>query len=409
MKAQMPTMAYAIISGVSFLHLRSSVTERRQPHGRQSRLTHHAVPDTRYDRTHRVCTWSDRNNAQTAIGAAVPGLLAALCGVATQPRGAPKLVDAARQQSGRWGNFASMIGAAGQSSLIEKGSQILSSLLGGRDQTALAGAVGKYAGLGQNASGSLLGMLIPVVMGTIAQQQGARSLDANGIANLLAGQKDNIAAALPAGFANLLGGTGLLDSLGGAARTATAAAGQTARVTTSAARAIGDTGQRTVSLNWLYWLIPLLAILAVLIYLFAKPAEQVAQQGVTAAQGLTVGGLDIGKQITDSITNLRTTLAGITDAASAQAALPKLREVTTQIDKVDGLLAQLSPEQRKVLAGIVNPLMPSLNQLFDKVLAIPGVAELLKPTIDALRAKLATLTVSLLPAAFINRRRGAGG
>jgi hypothetical protein len=63
-----------------------------------------------------------------------------------------------------------------------------------------------------------------------------------------------------------------------------------------------------------------------------------------------------------------------------------------QIDKVDGLLGQLSPEQRKVLAGVVNPLMPPLNQLFDKVLAIPGVAELLKPTIDALRAKLAVLT-----------------
>ena len=45
-----------------------------------------------------------------------------------------------------------------------------------------------------------------------------------------------------------------------------------------------------------------------------------------------------------------------------------------------------------MLAGVVGPLMPSLNQLFDKVLAIPGVAELLKPTIDALRAKLAVLT-----------------
>jgi len=52
----------------------------------------------------------------------------------------------------------------------------------------------------------------------------------------------------------------------------------------------------------------------------------------------------------------------------------------------------LSPEQRRVLAGVVNPLMPSLNQLFDKVLAIPGVAELLKPTVDALRAKLTLLT-----------------
>jgi len=63
-----------------------------------------------------------------------------------------------------------------------------------------------------------------------------------------------------------------------------------------------------------------------------------------------------------------------------------------QIDKVDGLVGQLSAEQRKALAGLVNPLMPSLNQLFDKVLAIPGVSEVLKPTIEALRAKLAVLT-----------------
>jgi len=338
----------------------------------------------------------DRNNAQTAIGAAVPGLLAALCGVATQPGGAPKLVDAARQQTGSLGNFASMIGAAGQSSLIEKGSQMLSSLLGGRDQTALAGAVGKYAGLGQNASGSLLGMLIPVVMDTIAQQQGARSLDANGIANLLAGQKDNIAAALPAGFANLLGGTRLLDSLGSAVRTATAAASQTARVTTSAARTVGETGQRAAgsfaSPAWFYWLIAAVAIAVVLLYLFTRPTEQVVQQGVPTIPSLTVGGLDIRKEVTDSITNLRAALGGITDAASAQAALPKLREVTAQIDKVDGVAGQLSAEQRKVLAGLVNSLMPSLSQLFDKVLAIPGVSEVLKPTIDALRAKFATLT-----------------
>jgi hypothetical protein len=120
--------------------------------------------------------------------------------------------------------------------------------------------------------------------------------------------------------------------------------------------------------------------------------EQVAQQGSTAVQSLTVGGVDLGKQVSDSITNLRTTLGGITDAASAQAALPKLREATAQIDKVDGMVGQLSAEQRRAFAGIVNPMMPTLNQLFDKVLAIPGVSEVLKPTIDALRAKLALLT-----------------
>src|SRR5215468_10088055 len=179
----------------------------------------------------------DRTNTQTAIAAAVPGLLAGLSGVAAQPGGAQKLIEAVRQQTGALGSFANMIGAAGQSSLIEKGSQILSSLLGGRDQTALAGAVGKYAGLGQNASGSLLGVLAPIVMGTIGQQQGTRSLDANGIANLLASQKDNIAAALPAGFSNLLGGTGLLDALGGATQAARAAGSEAARAAASTARA----------------------------------------------------------------------------------------------------------------------------------------------------------------------------
>src|SRR5262249_25979228 len=150
----------------------------------------------------------DRNNTQTAVGAAIPGLLAGLCGVSTQPGGAQKLGEAARQQTGALGSFANMIGASGQSSLIEKGSQILSSLVGGQDQTALAGAVGKYAGLGQNASGSLLAMLTPVVMGTIGQHQGTRSLDAAGIRPLLSSHTYHIAAALPAGFAKLLGGTG---------------------------------------------------------------------------------------------------------------------------------------------------------------------------------------------------------
>lgn len=105
-----------------------------------------------------------------------------------------------------------------------------------------------------------------------------------------------------------------------------------------------------------------------------------------------VGGIDLGKQITDSLNSLRTTLTSVTDPASAQAALPKLREATAQIDKASGMLGQLSDTHRKVLAGLISPFMSTLNQLFDKVLAIPGVAEIIKPTIDTLKAKLTTLT-----------------
>jgi hypothetical protein len=333
----------------------------------------------------------DRNMLQTAIGAAVPGLLAGFSGVATQPSGAQKLVDAAKQETGTLGKFAELVGGGGQSAIIERGSQLVASLLGARDQSALVSALGQFAGLGQAKSGSLLGMLAPIVMGTVAQQQGPRNLDASSMANLFASQKDNIASALPADFGKLLGGTNLLNALGGAAGT------QATRAAGAAAGAVGTASQRasaaaSSSYNWLYWLIPILAIAALVIYFLARPAEQVAQQGATMAQNLTVGGVNVGKQITDSIAELRSTLGGVTDVTSAQAALPKLRDVTTQVDQVDGLIGRMTPEQRKLLAGIVSPLMPTLNQLFDKVLAIPGVSEILKPTIDVLKAKITMLT-----------------
>ena len=90
----------------------------------------------------------DRSNAQTAIGAAVPALLAGFSGAAAKPGGAQNLVDAIKQQSGVLDGFASMIGGGGQSSFIDKGSRLLTTLLGGQDQSALAGAVAKFSGLG---------------------------------------------------------------------------------------------------------------------------------------------------------------------------------------------------------------------------------------------------------------------
>jgi len=337
----------------------------------------------------------DRNKVQSAISSAVPALLAAFNDVAAQPGGAQKLADAARQQTGSVESLASVLAAGGQSSLVDKGSQLLSSLVSGQNQKTLIGAIAKSTGLGQGASGSLLGMLAPIVMDTIGQHQtAAGALNANGIANLFASQKDNIAAALPSGFGGLLSGTGLLNSLGEAARTTTAAGSEATRAATSAARTVSQSGQRAVntaaatSSNWLYWLLPVAAAAALLLYFAVRPAEQAVQQGMNQAQNLVVREADIDKQISNSITSVRTTLDGITDVASARAALPKLQEVTAQIDKTGGAIGQLTAEQRKAIAAVINPLMPAVNQLCDKVLSIPGVAEVLKPSVDTLKTKL---------------------
>src|SRR5262249_34554673 len=239
----------------------------------------------------------DRNKVQSAITGAVPALLAAFNDVATQPGGAQKLADAARQQTDSPEKLISAVASGGQSSLLDKGSQLLSSLVTGRNQNALIGAITKFTGLGQGASGSLLEMLAPIVMGTIGQHQSAAgALNAKGIANLFASQKDNIASALPSGFGKLLSGTGLLNSLGDAARTATAAGSEATRTATSAARTVGDTGRRAAnaaaarSSNWLYWFVPIAAAVALAVFFAARPTEQVVQQGMKQAENLVPGG-----------------------------------------------------------------------------------------------------------------------
>jgi hypothetical protein len=337
----------------------------------------------------------DRNKVQSAISSAVPGLLAALNNVVSQPGGAQKLADAARQQTGSLGNFASMLAAGGQSSF--QASQLLSSLVGNQNQNALTEAIAKFTGLGQGATGSLLGMLAPIVMGIVGKHQGAAGgLDAKGIANLFASQKDNIAAALPSGLGSLLSGTGMLNSLGSAARTATAASNEAIREA-SATRLVDAARRRgadaaPASSNWLYWLLPLAAAAALLIYFAVRPTQEVAEQGMSKVQNaVAVEAPDLGKQIANSITSLRTTLNGVTDVASAKAALSKVQEAASQIDKTGVEVGQLSADQRRLVAGLINPLMPALNQICDRILAIPGVAEVLKPSVDAVKAKLTTL------------------
>jgi hypothetical protein len=349
----------------------------------------------------------DRNDTQTGVAATVPALLAALGGVAARPGGAQSLVDTIKQQSSVAENFGSTIATGNPSSFVDKGSSLLMSLLGSHDQSALAGAIGSFANLGHSGGTSLLGMLAPLVMGLIGKQIGPR-LDTGSLTNLLASQKEQIAQALPRGMSNLLGGTGLLDSLSSTAGYATTAAEQAGRATTAAAGQVGQyassaarsarTGAQRAAASatpsWVYWAIPAIVIAGLLWYLLAGRTPQVAQNPTvpTQTQSIVVGGVDVRKQINDSLGEIRTSLAGITDAASARAALPKLQEATAQIDKVTDMVKQLPADQRSVADGLVSSSMAAINQLFDKVLAIPGVAEVVRPTIESLRTKLADLS-----------------
>jgi hypothetical protein len=100
---------------------------------------------------------------------------------------------------------------------------------------------------------------------------------------------------------------------------------------------------------------------------------------------------DLSTDLASSVNAVRSTLQGITDPASARAALPKLNQATAQLDKINGLAAQLPPSARKGLASLLGSWMPVLNQLCDRALSSPEIAGVTKPTIEALRTKLELL------------------
>ena len=111
-----------------------------------------------------------------------------------------------------------------------------------------------------------------------------------------------------------------------------------------------------------------------------------------APSDLTINGVNLANQATSSIGAVSSVLPTITDAASAQAALPKLRQATAQLDEVSSLAAKLSPERKSALAKLIAAATPAINQMCDKVLATPGVGDIAKPAIDELRGRLDTLT-----------------
>jgi hypothetical protein len=355
----------------------------------------------------------DRSVAQKAIGGAVPALLASLADVASTPNGARQLSSTlAQQQPGSLESLKSLIGSSGQNTLAETGSNMLSGLFGGGALDAMAQSVGKFAGVDAGSGKSIVGMLGPVVLGALGQQQRGAGLDASGLASLLGSQKDQIAAAIPSGLADQLSAAGLIDGGAGGLRSGAAAASAAgSRIASASERTVAGASQaayattRTAMSQWPYWLVGLAVLGGLAWFALGRPGgETVAElprpatiQPTTGTVGmapadLTVGGMNLANQVTSSVGALRSVLPGITDVASAQAALPKLREATAQLSEVSNLAAKLSPEGKSALAKMIAAATPAINQMCDKVLATPGVGDIAKPAIDELRGRLDTLS-----------------
>jgi hypothetical protein len=357
----------------------------------------------------------DRAATQKAAGGAVPALLASLSDLVATPAGTSQLSRLLSQQQG--GLPADLMRNVAPQGLAETGANMLSGLFGGTTMDAMAQAVGKFAGTGDSGGKSLLGILGPIVLGALGQQQRNAGLDANGLASLLRSQKDQITAAIPSGLADQLGAAGLIDRAEAGLRSgATAAASAAAsrvesasqRASTSAASSwgAGTSGASTFAsrTGQLPYLLAALIVLAgIAWYAFERRGQESVAELPAKAQpanetvgmapaNLTVDGVNLAGQLNSSINTLKSALPGMTDATAAQAALPKINEAIAQLNDLTARVQKLSPEGRSTFAKMIVLVTPSVREMCDKVLATPGVAPVAKPAIDDLRAKMDSLS-----------------
>ena len=341
---------------------------------------------------------SDRTMTQKAIGAAVPAILSCLASFASKPEGAQQLAGAMAKQSPHvLENLASTIGGSGPSA--DTGKNALSSLLGGSTFTSLAKTIGKFAGVGEGVTGSLLGMLTPIILGVLGREAGS---GVSGLTQLLASQKDSFAAAMPAGLSDLMRTSGLNNQMG----SVTPAASR-AEETYRAPRGIEGSMVHAVSpirsassSNWMYWALPILALAGLAWYLLrgdeqsTRPVAVAPQATTTVPAQSSAVNSDLGRQVTAVIDSLNTVLPGVKDQASLNEALPKLQRAGSELDQLNGLANRLPPEARDKLAETIKTATARLKSGLDNVNTMPGLAPDAKPLVAALRSKLDALAMT---------------
>jgi hypothetical protein len=316
------------------------------------------------------------DSTRSAVGAAVPALLSGLSNMASAPGGAQKLMSAlGKFDAGSLGHLTNML-TDNPGSLLDQGSGLLSSLLGGNVLSAITGALTRFTGIGSGSVQKLLAYLMPLVMGGVAKRFAGKALTPDGLASMFAEQKANLAEALPDGFS--------LGNLPGVAA-ATSALGATAA------------GAQQAGSSLMRWLLPVAAVALVALALWAafRPTTPPSSPTVAIPEaGGSAKIADVGQlqgTLTDSFKSVTNSFADITDAASATAAVPKLRDLSDKLAGMKAAIDKLPEAGRAKINDLVKSKLGPVDEQLAKLQWIPGVGDKLKSVADQLMDRFASL------------------
>lgn len=157
-------------------------------------------------------TGEPTSTVSRTLGAAFPAILGGLLqksGDQSTMRQVMSLLTDRGNDPSVLSSAAGLQSAGQRSSPMDLGERFLALVLGDR-QNAVARTLAESYGIKSSSVSSLLGIAAPMVLAVLGDRVRKQGLDASGLASLLAGQRDSIFSAAPAGLASLLGlGRGL--------------------------------------------------------------------------------------------------------------------------------------------------------------------------------------------------------
>jgi hypothetical protein len=353
---------------------------------------------------------ANESETKSATTAAVPALLEVFSKLASNKNGADSLAKAmGGLDLGMLGNLAGALGGSQASGLGSLGGNLLGSLLGGGNNLqSLVGALASFAGMQPGIMKTLLTYLAPIVLGMIAKQFTGRP-DAAGISRLFSEQSANIRGAMPRGLS-------LPDLALGAV-----SGGRPSEP----ARSHGH-GHAEEKAGVPGWLLPLLVLGALGIgwYLWNEGQKKKAQEGAVAViedvakrgpivvdrtEVIEKAGKDLVDTVTETIaidprfleagkaagslfTGLSKALGGVTDVASAKAVVPELEKFGPLLTTLETEAGKLPADEKPAFAKVIQANLGLLAKIVDKVMAIPGVKEVLGPVVTPMVEAITKMT-----------------
>jgi outer membrane protein OmpA-like peptidoglycan-associated protein len=253
----------------------------------------------------------DQGAISKAMGGIFPTLLSGIMGApSTSHSMLGGLFNQAAGNSNLVGDLMGSLTGGGNSAVAGLGSSLLNGILGNK-LGGIVNLLSNFAGIKSGSSSSLLGMGASLVASFLGKKMLGDGLNMGGLMSRLGGNKSQVEAALPSGFASLMGGS--------TANTTSHATSTSTHTTTTASTGGHDDDNKGGGMKWLLPLL-LLGLLAAGLWYFLGNRNK---------------GAEATTEITTPVVENPTTATVDTTTKPAVAAAPAVRE-SVKVKLVDG-------------------------------------------------------------------------